>query len=74
MGSILLITAIVSVLSMSIIMLIWIFGLILSFFNIKIFDGSYTHKIMAILIKTLQIGMVGFALSTLIIFILSQGL
>tara|TARA_B100001121_G_C18629281_1_gene593474 strand:- start:669 stop:893 length:225 start_codon:yes stop_codon:yes gene_type:complete len=74
MGTILLITGVVSVLSMSAILLIWIFGLILSFFKIKIFDSSNTHKIMAVLIKTLQLGMVGFALSTLIIFILSQGL
>ena len=73
MGTILLITGIVSVLSMSAIILIWIFGLILSFFKIKIIDSPSTNKIMSVLIKTLQIGMVGFALSTLIIFILYQG-
>ena len=73
MGTILLITGIASVFSMGAILLLWFLGLILSFFKIKIFNSSLTHKIMAILIKTLQIGMVSFALSTLLISILSQG-
>ena len=73
MGTILLITGIVSVFSMGALLFLWFLGLILSFFKIKIFDSSLTHKIMAILIKILQIGMVSFALSTLLIFILSQG-
>ena len=73
MGTILLITGAASVLSMGAILLLWFFGLILSFFKIKIFNSPITNKIMAILIRILQIGMVSFALSTLIIFILSQG-
>ncbi|MAR76486.1 MAG: hypothetical protein CML28_01670 [Rhizobiales bacterium] len=73
MGTILLITGIVSVFSMGAILFLWFLGLILSFFKIKIFASSLTHKIMPIFIKTLQIGMVSFALSTLLIFILSQG-